>query len=1527
MKLRPSTNLIIPQHLALPKPRLKTGFFYVYGSHFTGSPVLYMTRLWASMFFPSLTFHPKFGQSRNKGKIGDALRKLTKPSYLKVKIQRSFNDPHIVASIPVFSCSVSKIGAQAAFRFLYSHFVKAQRESEETPMTVEQEAEVHSLAQFLEEPTDDATELTFPSRLVLNANRQLNQNEQGAIKQSLLQMRIVRKKGLAVFFLDFKITREEAQQLTTTEWHQLREIDIYPLLLQWTMTSFGERQPAPLASFPISRIALSLPSSHVEAARVNEHGLSIGPNGKPYFLPRSIDRQQTVQYEDAYTQAGMRPDGSYALTDIHEGADAHEAGTEIKVKLPRSVPVLIDWVNNKYSYTDTNGLLHVMDLMRFRKAEIPHIRILLAEHYLTEERMETFFNIGKSAGVKDLDFRPTQADVDQSPYTIRHDLTRADSPKKWFDAALIGWQIDRDKEDLPFNQMTGSAYGPFRPVAEFLKLICREVLANLAAVYRDYSVKTVMENLSWLILMSEYNDRFEEISTVDLQIRRPAIEQGTDPQWEVPPCPLINEALNIGFIPHQVKVRNLLRESPLFALIPVQAGGGKTLLLLTDILYEIERGNPGPFILLCPGHLVSNYVNEVLYFTAGRMNVVPVTSAIVREHGLERLQEIVESMPLNSVVVCDYDTLKYRQQTICYGTTPVYLYPVIDFLRQFNFAYAGLDESHRVKRDTARTKAAMCLITDVPRLRLASGTMAHDSPSDLAMQVAAMDPTLFGTREEFNRKYGLRVTGGRVMHWKDGAQELIRHKINSRIVVAGAMRKEWAAFLPTKREWIGGVELTANQQLVYDAILEETLEKIQADAQQNKELAKFLKPRTMIVESEDENDAEEDEDDPLDEDAGSDLASLLRPYLARLERFLLAPKADELGQRLLSGPDLISPKAQAVIERLRLHLYGGTVKDSDGIEMKVDPTTGKVLIFTNYIVSAEAIWELAGPELQKCGILYKAENKSECLQQFEKLDSIQWLVGVEQSMNEGLNLQFVTRTIRPEAVWNPGTLEQGNSRTGRPQLKTVDQRSFVYYDSLVTNKTIDITKTARLISKIIAVAKFENSENPEFEKIPGVPIIKMSLESIQRFNNWKYLDDERPGLAEYATALSIYEEVRNRDYEQYLAQFIQRYGNTTVRTMIPIADDPAGSRLLASVPYVPGADIPLKEKIRAVRVDDYLDQIEDDLSDSEEETADRKLNRKIEYLKTSRVHTSFGEGQIRRCLPQSKHVVVQLDSDYSVAVRKSACFILSGKTQQDVRESLARRLELELQPVRNVPAVLFRESRQKSKARILREQQMQARAERLRIRERRRALNIRLSLVLSNGYFGLSYGIVDDNQRAMQTLQAHGFRSSPAFYFAKLSSGQDLVQQLNQWQDSGLEADRKLFKDGSQQWYAEVYQHLEQGIAGQKSINRLHRAQVPNFYQLKHHPSPERHIIKPYPVVENDEVFLCLPKENQAWTKNAIRNSSLEWFEGDPSLTYFGSIKDVLRVAQNLKQSGITVRNAASINRSFKKLRSLSVRT
>ncbi|WP_440705465.1 hypothetical protein, partial [Klebsiella pneumoniae] len=89
----------------------------------------------------------------------------------------------------------------------------------------------------------------------------------------------------------------------------------------------------------------------------------------------------------------------YTLVDMTEGSEAQKQGHEPKAKLPRNVPVLVDWVNNKYAHTGAQGLLHVTDLTRHRAAEIPHIRVLMDERKVTTRQLELIIAMGEKAGL------------------------------------------------------------------------------------------------------------------------------------------------------------------------------------------------------------------------------------------------------------------------------------------------------------------------------------------------------------------------------------------------------------------------------------------------------------------------------------------------------------------------------------------------------------------------------------------------------------------------------------------------------------------------------------------------------------------------------------------------------------------------------------------------------------------------------------------------------------------------------------------------------------------------------------------------------------------------------------------------------------------------------------------------------------------------------------------------------------------------------------------------------------------------
>ncbi|QBQ74468.1 helicase [Burkholderia phage BcepSauron] len=1531
MALRPTTNLVVPEHLALDRKALKSRFMCMYTKRYTGSPTVFVTKLWANTLFPSVARDPEFGKGKRKMHLVEIPGRAVNANYLRVKVQRELG--YVECAVPVYAFPVA--APESGFRFLFENFIRRSRDGEPPRATVAHTADIERLRAMLEARTPEQPDLVWPVDRVLREAHHVPEPIAAQIRQCLYRLRISTKGSLAVAFLDFRITKAEAQQMTTTEWASLREIDIYPMLHQWVGDAFGERGTTPVAAFPISKIAHTLPASHVESARVNEHLLSIGPNGKPYFIPKSIPLAQVIDYEERYKQAGTRADGAYALIDLTEGAEAHRAGHEPKAKLPKNVPVLVDWVNNKYAYTGALGHLQVTDLTRHRAAEVPHIRVLMEERRVQVRQIELLVAMGEKVGVTSAQaFNPAESDLaDVKNAVLRGTLKTMTNPVEWFQYAADAFEYDPQfVDDVYWAHILETGFSAFRPLARYFKAIRAAISKNLEAVYTEYSVRTVSELMPWLIMVAEYGPRLAELRAEDVRLRNAAITQGEDPEWQIEAIPLLDELRKVGLLPHQFKIRNILRESPLFALLPVQAGGGKSLLLITDILIEILHNRYAPYVVLCPGHLLANYVNEMLYFTGGQMNVIPISMENIRVHGLERLQKMLESAPRNTVVVCDYDALRYRQYNVCYGTTPVVVYPIIDFLRQFRFCYAGLDESHRVKNDTARTFASMCLITDIPKIRLASGTMAHDSPSDMAMQVASMDPTLFGTRDEFNAKYGEEVSGGRVKLWKPGAQEQIMRKIKQRVVVAGAMRKEWAAFLPTKREWIGGCELTPNQQAVYDSILEETIQKIEEAARENSELSRFLGRHDRKAMRADVEDQEEG-DDEHDEDAGNDLASLLRPYLARLEQFLMAPGHDPLGSQLLHGADRDSPKVKMILKRVAAHLFGGEAIDPEtGKKAPYGPFDGKVLVFTNNVISAEEVWRLAPPELRECGMLYKAENKMEHGRRFEKMARIRWMVGVEVSMNEGLNFQFVSRICRSEVVWSPGTLEQGNSRANRPELKSEDRREFVFFDSFTVNKTIDVTKAARLISKVISVAQFENADNPLYSELPTVPVIKMSLDSILSFNTWEFVSEDRPGLMEYAKALSAFERVRDEDYEQYRQAYVKKYGTAPSMRRIPVAPAPKDVGFMSLVPYSPGSNVVAMAELGLVRIDDHLNQVEDDYATADDgaESLDDAVDAALSGLKGRAVHTEFGEGEIVRCGARAKHLTVRLNSGFSVRVRKASTFLVEDMVEgKTIRERMAEVKGFRLVNVGNVQAAGYTLSRAQSKAQKVKELRRQAREQRTRDRARKKALTMKLSLVDHNGYAGLMYDGDMENMTVVQTLQAAGFRAAPASTRAALKGPKHFVSILNAWADAGIGHPKKFMKAGAQRWFGGFHDELVAKSGTQDRIKAAASAKLPNFYVTQHVASADDTQITPYPVFENGKAYLMLPRgSGQPGTKNAVRKTKqkAEWKVHPARLIRFGTIAEIRETARKLKEMGVTVQNAATLNGQFKKMKALKVR-
>lgn len=1295
-------------------------------------------------------------------------------------------------------------------------------------------------------------------------------------------------------YLKLEFTQRESEFLCNSPWLEIRPMDFFGVISSWVGGRFGQTAKSPAFTIPLGRIAKAS-DAKVAAPRVSEDGLSLDEHGVMFSIPPKLN--QINEFEDKSSSLYSRPDGTFSLVD--------ENGE--KAKPPDSMPVYVDWVNLKFAYTTNEGKLAIKNLDRVQPVTVTHIRQFLetpiidsyVKNFLTFTlRLGEFFHVPESpAGTAEL------------LNALEKENARNELYKDVNSCPLVAIQELALAGGNEYQQVLHRFCATVKKVATFIR-------ENPVNAYARYSVQTVIELKASLEVFSKYAIKFGEVKAQDNTKRSVYDEQGVDKAYATAAVPFVLP--DRGLMPHQAKVENLLRGVPDNAMLDVDAGGGKTTVVVTEILRLMKNGGNNLYLVMCPAHLVAQYVKEFVYFTGSQVNVIPVTSYSIRRHGFERLTQMVLQSPTNTVIVTDYNAIVFRRTSLSYGATPIRIYPTVDFLRQFPIKYVAADESHQLKNGSNKNEAAGRLFIDIQKRRLASGTMVSDTLIDLVRQTALLDPSVFGTVEDFVRKYALEVKGTKVIEWKPGAQLAIQQALKKNVVVATAKRKEWAAILPQPIEKFHFVELTQGQEGVYKSILDTIQEEVRKAAETNKELKALLNGEV----------SEEDSDINLD--------ALLKPHLARLEMFMSAPGMDPAGKLVLSGEDLVSAKVEKIAEICRDHL-------NEGIR-------GKVLIFTNYSHSAQSIYEGLPADLRAKTIYYTADRKDECAAQFDQDASKQIMVGIEQSMNTGVNLQIASRLIRVETVWSPGTLEQGNSRIGRPNVKVAETRKNIYYDWLVANKTIDITKISYLIGKTISKAKFDEAGNPRFEELEVPVLFSMTLDNVLSMNDW------RDSMMPYYEKYEAYKQAVHAEFTEYreknkdaLFSLDDKGDRVLKMDRLQKAPNTPGAAVMHSVPYVPGMELYRASAVGLVRYDEYMRLDAADLEDAEgeEDGGDdegegdanaedesgeddgvidpkdvarqaRRAALAEERLKAIglKVHTEFGDGEVIRL--NQKLLTVRMENGGEFRVRKMASFVLTkqNKSGKDTRTLLLKQNgDLPIDTNTSIDDTAF----VKMKLRKRREAEEEAA---LPEEVQEDTVEMVLDFTVVNDFLGIRL-VNTDNEAAVRVAQSFGFKHPPAYFAAKIAYPHHLIRIFRAWNELGFEMD----KSNSAACY-NAYKHILKtkneapNFYGVASTNDIR-----NFYKLEFRPNPDKKHINPYPLFQDDELYLCLPKAGQPGSVPAMRKAmvpGVKWmaYDSDTDLIAFTPRKEKASVLiKKLLNEGIVIPNIKELAQKFKRLR------
>ena len=230
-------------------------------------------------------------------------------------------------------------------------------------------------------------------------------------------------------------------------------------------------------------------------------------------------------------------------------------------------------------------------------------------------------------------------------------------------------------------------------------------------------------------------------------------------------------------------------------------GLGKTVQLLALLLAERESGGrPGPTLLICPVSVADNWRREAARFA-------PSLTVHVH-HGRERLKgaTFARAVKRSDLVVTTYAlALRDRQM-----------------LAEIDWERVVLDEAQNIKTREAKQTRAIRGLKARHRVAL-TGTPVENRLAELHSIMDFLNPGLLGSRASFREQFSTPIE-----RWRDGAAaKRLRRATGPFILRRLKTDKDIIGDLPEKIEMRVDCHLTTEQATLYQAVVDEMLERIE----------------------------------------------------------------------------------------------------------------------------------------------------------------------------------------------------------------------------------------------------------------------------------------------------------------------------------------------------------------------------------------------------------------------------------------------------------------------------------------------------------------------------------------------------------------------------------------------------------------------------------------------------------------------------------------------------------------------------
>ena len=249
-----------------------------------------------------------------------------------------------------------------------------------------------------------------------------------------------------------------------------------------------------------------------------------------------------------------------------------------------------------------------------------------------------------------------------------------------------------------------------------------------------------------------------------------------------------------------------LRKWGLGACLADDMGLGKTIQAIALILYlrEQSESNSGPALVICPMSVVGNWEREIHRFAPGL--------SVMVHHGSDRARgdELAAVAQRHDVTISTYGLARRD----------------VEDLAQVSWGDVILDEAQNIKNPRAKQTQAIRSLSARNRIAM-TGTPVENRLSELWSIMQFLNPGMLGSQAGFRREFALPIE----RYMDQGATERLRGMVTPFILRRVKTDPTVIQDLPEKLEMKVYCSLTAEQATLYEAVVQESLERIDSAAE------------------------------------------------------------------------------------------------------------------------------------------------------------------------------------------------------------------------------------------------------------------------------------------------------------------------------------------------------------------------------------------------------------------------------------------------------------------------------------------------------------------------------------------------------------------------------------------------------------------------------------------------------------------------------------------------------------------------